>query len=288
MLRACEWVLAIYFAYTSLLALILPLQFNTRIEALTANAIGLGIYVVLLFWQQRSPRAWHAVTRDWMVIAYLLLAYKQMGWFARPIVEHRLEQQWIQIDRLVLRNWGLKHAIESTGVVLPGLLELAYVLVYAVPVFILAMLYGNGRRERSDSLMTIYSLGLLLSYGQFPYWPSEPPRTLWPAEDMPAIVTAIRQFSLAVVGSYGIHTSVFPSAHVSGAFGAAWALKHVLADRPLLWGGMFVYAVLIAVSTIYGRYHFVVDSLAGVVVGTVAYFAGRWILRWRYGSDQLV
>ena len=102
------------------------------------------------------------------------------------------------------------------------------------------------------------------------------------------MVTVFRQASLAVVGGYGIHTSVFPSAHVSGAFGAAFAIRHVLADKPWIWRGLMTYAVLIAVATVYGRYHYVVDAVAGFAVGTIALWLGRWLLRWRYGSEQLV
>jgi membrane-associated phospholipid phosphatase len=116
---------------------------------------------------------------------------------------------------------------------------------------------------------------------QFPFWPSEPPRLVFPGEDGQAIDTLLRQFNHWLLGGYGIHTSVFPSAHVSGAFAAAFALKRVLGEHPWLYRGVFVYATLVAVATVYGRYHFAVDAAAGVIVGTLAAALGRWLLTYK-------
>ena len=80
----------------------------------------------------------------------------------------------------------------------------------------------------------------------------------------------LRQFNHWILGGYGIHTSVFPSAHVSGAFAAAFALKRILGEHPWLYRGVFVYAALVAIATVYGRYHYAVDAIAGVVVGILA------------------
>lgn len=277
-LRVSEWILAVYFSYTSVLALLLELPSSIRTRTWIANGSAALVYLLILKWQQSAPREWHSPVRDWMPIPLILLAYKQMGWFAPPTHDFHLERSWIVLDRLVLRDWGLQRAIESTGWLIPGLLELSYLLVYAVPVFLVTLLYIYQRREQVDTLLSIYLLGLLLSYGQFPFWPSEPPRTVFPGEDFPHVVTFIRRWSLSVVGSYGIHTSVFPSAHVSGALGAAFAIRQTLADKPWWGHGLMIYAFLIFLATVYGRYHYVVDGLAGLAVGCIALLLGRFIL----------
>jgi membrane-associated phospholipid phosphatase len=134
----------------------------------------------------------------------------------------------------------------------------------------MSMLYVYRKSRDAETLLVIYLLGLFLSYVQFPWWPSEPPRIVFPGEDAPTIDTLVRQFNQWILGGYGIHTSVFPSAHVSGAFAAAFALKRVLRERPWVYRGVFVYATLVAVATVYGRYHYAADAVAGVMVGTLA------------------
>jgi membrane-associated phospholipid phosphatase len=141
------------------------------------------------------------------------------------------------------------------------------------------MLYAYGARKRVDDFQLIFLLGVLLAYAQFPFWPSEPPRTVFPGEDAPSMQTIFRRFNWVILRGYGIHTSVFPSAHVSGAFAAAFGMMKTLPQNP--WVGRFLLAlaVLIATATVYSRYHYMVDALAGFGVGVVALVFGFWIER---------
>jgi membrane-associated phospholipid phosphatase len=116
----------------------------------------------------------------------------------------------------------------------------------------------------------MYLAGTLLAYALFPYFPSDPPRTLFGGSDMPNIVTPLRQFNLWIVSGYGIHSSVFPSAHVSSAFSAGWALLWLVPHRKGFGWGMLAYAGSVAVATVYGRYHYAVDALAGFGVSAIA------------------
>ena len=72
------------------------------------------------------------------------------------------------------------------------------------------------------------------------------------------------------MNGYGIHSSVFPSAHVSSAFSAGWALLLYLPDRKRYGVGMLIYAASVAVAAVYGRYHYAVDVVAGFGVSLVA------------------
>ena len=95
---------------------------------------------------------------------------------------------------------------------------------------------------------------------------------------MPNVMTALRQLNLWLVGDYGIHSSVFPSAHVSSAFSAAWALLAYLPERKRFGWGMLVYAVSVAVATVYGRYHYAADAAwrgyrrSSLVAGRLRFF----------------
>ena len=281
-MRLSEWVLGAYFTYVTALALALPVQPGIRVRTIAVNGLLLCCYAVLLDARFRDSLAAEHL-RNWIPLALMLLAYKEVGWLAPATHDHRLEQSWIVWDRMALREWRLRSAIESTGPVFPAILETCYLLVYALPAFSMTMLYVFRKSRRADSLLVIYLLGLFLSYVQFPFWPSEPPRVVFPGEDAPAVDTVIRQFNQWILGGYGIHTSVFPSAHVSGAFGAALGMKYVLGERPWVYRGMLVYATVVAIATVYGRYHYAVDAVAGVGVGIAAAALG-WALLSRWGT----
>lgn len=266
-LRISEGVIAAYFLWTSVLALTLPIAVHLRTRTLAAN-IAVGACYLLLLSLRRA--AWAGYVRDWLPQALMILAYKEQGWFAPPSHDYSLERQWIVWDRILLDEWGFRALVESAGKLLPSLLEISYSLVYALPPITMGVLYAAGERRKSDTLLTVYLLGLFLSYAQFPFWPSEPPRTVFAGQDLPRISTVFREFNLWLVGGYGIHTSVFPSAHVSGAFAAVCAIAYLMPRRRMLIAAYLAYALAVASATVYGRYHYAVDALAGMAVGVAA------------------
>jgi len=274
-MRVSEWVIAVFFAWTTALAVVLPISAEMRARTLMVDALIIIAYVFLYRMRQYE---WGRMARDWLPQALMIVAYKEMGWFAPGAHENRLERAWIVLDRLLLDRMHGRALIEYFGPVLPSLLELSYAFVYALPPATMMLIYATGRRSRVDTLLSIYLLGLLLCYAQFPFWPSEPPRTVFPGEDMPTVHTVFRSFNLWLVGSYGIHTSVFPSAHVSGAFAAAFAIVHLMPERRWLAVAYFVYAILVAIATVYGRYHYAVDAAAGFIVGLLAFPLGAWLV----------
>ena len=273
-MRWSELVLFIYFVYAAALAMLLPVSGEVRVVSVVLNLTILAGYALLIYAHGLRGRKLLDVTRDWLPLVLLLLAYREMGWLAPRTHAYSLERNWIVVDRLVLRTWHLHDAIEWLGPVVPSILEIAYSLVYVTAPFGLAMLYVYGARKRSERYLLILVLGVLLSYAQFPYWPSEPPRTVFPGEDAPSMQTIFRRFNWFLLGGYGIHTSVFPSAHVSGAFAAAFGVRQALPEKPWVWRSLLAMAVLIATATVYGRYHYVVDAVAGFAVSVVALALG--------------
>jgi membrane-associated phospholipid phosphatase len=273
-IRTSEWVVFFFFGWTSILAATLSLSAEIRIRTLVSNALVFVAYFALLrFGQYR----WAFISRDWFPQALLVLVYKEMGWFAPSSHTHEFENSWIVWDRMLLNDWHGRAIIESLGPILPSLLELSYVLVYAVPPVTMGIIYGIGLLKRADVMLTIYLLGMFLCYAQFPFWPSEPPRAVFPGQDMPTIDTPIRTFNLWIVGNYGIHTSVFPSAHVAGALAAALGMAYLAPRKRLLVWTYFIYAALVAVATVYGRYHYAVDALAGIAMGGAGFALGVWL-----------
>jgi membrane-associated phospholipid phosphatase len=261
--RGTEWVLVIFLIYAAAAAVLLPAGFHVRGRVALWN-LGTILACGLLIHFDRDKRSVAlSVIRDWLPLAVLLLAYQEMGWFATPQTAHPLEANWVAWDRLFLRG-GAKAAIEAFGPLLPSILEIAYSLVYTIAPFCLAVLYIYRRRNRVDQFLFLVTLGVLLCYAQFPFWPSEPPRVVFLGQDLPSSDTVFRRFNLWLLGHAGIHTSVFPSAHVAAAFSAAFGMWRTLPEHKWVSRFLFVMALLIAVATVYGRYHYFADALAGL------------------------
>ncbi len=262
-LRTSEWIYLAYFSYVAITAIAFELPAETILKALLVLFGAAGLFVFL-----SSPPL--QVARDWVPVVLILGAYREMDWFSGVDKPRHLEQQWLAWDHRFLYDAGFRNWIEVWGPVWPWVLEFSYLLVYGIGAFSVAAFYLSFRRDRTDRFLTIYLIGTLAAYAVFPYFPSDPPRVVFPGADLPGYMTATRQLNLMLVGGYGIHSSVFPSAHVSSAFSAAWGLIRFLPEYP--WAGwtMLVYAVAVSIATVYGRYHYGADAMGGLVVSLIA------------------
>ena len=262
-IRRSEWALIVFFSYASIAAFVLPVKTSIAVLTLGLNATFITSFFLLAYADSLRRRAFLSIVRDWYPTPLFMMAYREMGWFAPLQHTHELEKAWEVWDKFFLNTLGVKAIIESLGPVLPSILEISYILVYTVPYIALGLLYAYGRRERVDRFLFPLAVAVLTAYALFPYFPSEPPRTVFPGEDFPAWNTIFRRINWWMLGSYGIHTSVFPSAHCSGAFSAAFAMRYALPEKKWVWRFLLVMAILIATATVYGRYHYLADAVAG-------------------------
>jgi len=263
-LRPSEWFVLAYFAYVAVIGTV----WGIGLRPWLVFAV---VLVSLIFFSGRK-----SLLRDLAPLGYTLAAYREMNLFSPKLHDHHLEHAWIVWDRILLDDLKLRTTIESAGLLFPTYFELCYLLVYAVGAVSVAILLAHKRRSRIDLFWLAYLSGTLGAYALFPYFPSEPPRVVFPDADLPHIVTVIRRFNLWVVGGYGIHSSVFPSAHVSSALAAAWGLMAAIPDRRWIGLLMMFYGLSVAVATIYGRYHFATDAIAGVAISLAALAALRF------------
>jgi membrane-associated phospholipid phosphatase len=269
-LRSSEWLLIGYFGYVALIVPLFPLDPQVKWLALAVLVLVAGLLAAIAFAESYGSQQLFSIARDWIPLALTLVAYREMDWFSPLARDYNLELHWLEWDRRLLYGAGLQRAVEWLGVLLPGHLEVCYLLVYAVGPISVAVLYAQRRRELVNQLLLVYLAGTLLVYALFPYFPSDPPRTLFSGADLPNVITPIRTFNLWIVRGYGIHSSVFPSAHVSSVFSAAWALLWLLPEKRRFGWGMLAYALSVALATVYGRYHYAVDTVAGLGVSVIA------------------
>lgn len=264
--RSSERLAILYFVYVALIA-----PFYIRQPWRTSL---LAVAVASGFWLTHSGKP---ILRDLIPLAAVLAAYREMDWFSATPHDHHLENTWVAWDRVLLDHWHLRQIIESGGAVLPEFLEFCYLLVYGVGPLVVLMAILTRKRHGTDQLWMAYLAGTLGAYALFPYFPSDPPRTLFPASDLPHVMTFMRHLNLSIVGGYGIHSSVFPSAHVSSSFSAAWGLLRTIPEKRWIGWCVFAYAVLVSIATVYGRYHYAADVLAGFTVSLLAIPAERMV-----------
>ena len=185
----------------------------------------------------RDPQPW---LEAWLVrVDHTVRAEQWMDWAPRPIAE---------------------------------LLELTYAMDYVVVGggAIYAATFGT------EAVAYYWSLVLaseLASFAPMPWLRSRPPRAVVTTHDgspeherTGAADGYLRRLNTLILDGASIQANTLPSGHVSGAVAAALG---VMAVDAVVGSWLMVAAGLIAVAAVAGRYHYVVDCVAGAAVALV-------------------
>jgi membrane-associated phospholipid phosphatase len=80
--------------------------------------------------------------------------------------------------------------------------------------------------------------------------------------------------NLWVLNRFSVQVCLFPSGHAAAVTATALAVR---ADRPRLGILFCIVALNVAAATVYGRYHYLADAVAGVLVGVAAFAVSRYL-----------
>ena len=114
------------------------------------GAAGLpALFVALAYGEaHESSRNSSALLRDWVAVALVLLAYREMDWFSalpRNFIWNCAGWSGTGLSALSVRDCSGRS--NRWARLVPFYLELCYLLVYAVGPFVVAVLYFEQRRE---------------------------------------------------------------------------------------------------------------------------------------------
>jgi membrane-associated phospholipid phosphatase len=279
-LRVAERTLLAFFAALTLASFTLSLPVMTRGVVVLLNGV-VGWLVAGLSREDVAARSRMAsAVRDWLPALLLLLAYKESGLFARPDPAHRLDHLFILLDRALLGSHPVQGLLGSAAPWLQHYLEFSYLLCYPLVPLGLAALYfappaaaqEDARATMLDRFWTTVLLATLFCYAIYPFFPLTPPRVLFHDIPGPAVPPLLRNLNLRLLDWFSVQVCLFPSGHAAAVTATALAVR---AYRPRL-GLLFCLAALsVAAATVYGRYHYTADAVAGLLVGVGAFLVAK-------------
>ena len=156
-------------------------------------------------------------------------------------------------------------------------MQLAYTTYLPVTIGLGAYLWLKRPREAFQALIVSTCVAYYIGYVIFIFFPIESPYHTLAHLQKVELVGGPFSAVIGWIERYGrVHGGAFPSAHVSGSVVAlicAWRY----ARRVGFWLTPLVLSI--CVSTVYGRYHYVVDVLAGIVTAVIGCAAGFYLVR---------
>lgn len=163
----------------------------------------------------------------------------------------------LEIDRVLAR---------SPAWVLEGF-EASYAAVYVV-VTAGAIATAFGGTTAVADYWNLVLTSVLASYLALPWLRSRPPRALEPLGMLAMRAPIVRAMNVAILNRASVQANTLPSGHVAAAAAAALAVMSVNTTAGVL---LMLVAVLVALGAVAGRYHYVVDCVAGASVALVAW-----------------
>jgi membrane-associated phospholipid phosphatase len=151
-------------------------------------------------------------------------------------------------------------------------MQLVYTSYFLLTIGFGAYLWVQGRREEFTVFMASTCTAYYLSYIIFVLFPIESPyhtlRHLQHVELMGGPFTGF----INLIEKHGrVHGGAFPSTHVAGAMVVLFSSYRYA--RPIgYWLTALVFSICL--STVYGRYHYVVDVFAGILVAALGCWLG--------------
>ncbi len=293
-LRIPEKILLGFFTYLATAAFLFPLEARQRAVVVAVNLLA-GFTILLLSEYGLPARSrFLGVVRDWLPCVLILVAYRQSGLLFTPDPTHRLDHLFIAWDDLLLKQPWVAQVLSWGAPWVQRYLEFAYFLCYPIVPLGLASLYlvrrsapalgarascpspsgttsGVGRSfgPAIEHFWTAVLLASFTCYLLFPLFPLTPPRELFNDIPGPRVVPMMRGMNFWLLGHYAVGASLFPSAHVAATTAMALTIRRYLPR----FGWIFIaIAASIALATVYGRYHYAADALAGALVGIAAYW----------------
>jgi membrane-associated phospholipid phosphatase len=287
---AFEWVALAYLAASSALIAVFSENLAHPVKLFGVQALVALMILVLCLVEMRgaertdwrrdtfSAKFWH-FWRHWYPHLFFLFCFEELGRLV-----HLVTPLW-QDARLIAADYrltGVHPTVWLEQFATPGrndFMQFAYLTYFTYLLVLGGVLYYRRDWRGYWSVMTYSAVGYAIGYGIAIFFPIESPwfsmAGAWqgPLEGGP--VTATINF----IEHFGrVRGAAFPSEHVAGSIAALWgAWRH----RRWLFCVMLPLVACMCVSTVWGRYHYVVDVFGGVLTGTLGYVIGCWVMKAR-------
>ena len=232
----------------------------------------------LIVYEIKRPNRATWLFRNWYPLPYVGYFYKEMALLI-PAVRHNDADRWLAT--LDFRFWHANPCVWLERIQTPALTEfeqIAYSLFIPAVILVAVLLWRKGRSEEFQYYAFLIAAGYLVSYIGYIIVPARGPRYL--LKDLQHIplqglwFTKYLQDGLDRLEAY--HYDCFPSGHTELTILAWWGSRLVSKRWFAIY---FAYTPFLIFATVYLRYHYTVDLLAGATAALALILATPAVYR---------
>ncbi len=270
--RTLAWVMA---GYSLLMLVFLTGWFS----AIKNPLIWIFFHLAVIAYFAIDKPGWYNKSKWWSPLLIIPLCFTELHYLVHTVHPIDYDAELIAID---YRIFGVHPTVwleRFTWPWLTELLQVVYSTFYFLPIGLAVILLKNGEDEKFRFLIFQITYGFFLSYIGYFMVPAVGPRfTLDHLQTFPLeglwLTAAIRDTLNALEN---IQRDAFPSGHTAMTllvlyYAGRYHKKYFLFMLPV--------SILMVYSTVYLRYHYVIDIVAGVVLLGLIIWSGDRLYGW--------
>jgi membrane-associated phospholipid phosphatase len=239
------------------------------------SAMAVGI--VWLAWMgARSGNRAVQFARHWYPLAIYIFFFEELRDFVHAIFPGWFDLWLISFDYNFAgvhpASWMARFAAPA----LNDFMQFSYMTYFLYLVILPTILYMQGKRAAYWTVMVSTAIAHYSVYVLAVLFPVESPYFALASLNLPQLRGGPFTTAIEFIERFGrVHGAAFPSAHVAGSMVAMLAARRY---KPWRFWICLPCFLSMCVATVYGRYHYVADVLAGIVVGAIGWAAGQWLM----------
>jgi membrane-associated phospholipid phosphatase len=213
--------------------------------------------------------------RSWYPLVLIPLTYKELGYLIPLIHPRDFDRELALVDQRML---GVDPIVWLDRINYPSLaliMQLSYLTYYVMPIVLGIVLWRTGRFREFQFFLFVIMLGFYVSYLGYIIVPAIGPRFFLDPND-------VKPFSGAGVGAIrsvldrmeGVTRDCFPSGHTELTLLVLFCAYQF--HKKTFYVLLPIGSALIF-STVYLRYHYVIDVFAGAATALALALAARWL-----------
>ena len=207
--------------------------------------------------------------RDWYALGTILIFY----WGVKPLTQMVFQgtfDDWIVRweNRLFNRQPSTYLSARFPSVALSEYLHLCYLSYYFIPVSLPAMLYFRGKGEAFFETLfaELFTFNICLIW--YIFMPVAGPRYFEEKIKEPLSNAPLCKLTHTILSRASTKGTAFPSSHSAVAIVVLLcAARYDLVSFVIL----FPFCTGLVVGTVYGRFHYALDAVAGVLLGVLTF-----------------
>jgi len=240
-----------------------------------------SLIVGIAYWNRTNHNFTLDILHNFYIVPLMLLVFKQMFFYIPVIHPHDYDQLLIQWDKAIFGINPTQWLYQFRNPLLTEILQLCYMSFFFHAIVQGVEMYITGKKDEVKTIARTIAFGLFVSYFLYLVLPAAGPRFtlheystinqelpgIWLTEWFRTVVDSGDNIALGELNPMAVvNRDCMPSGHTM-----ITVMNIVIAFRfrsRLRWVFLVVGSLLIF-STVYLRYHYVVDVIAGILFAVI-------------------